>query len=162
MRPSGPLACAVVLLLIGCGRDVPERLLPDAGGETRDAGFAVDAGPSVGAGVEVSCGAPVGPDCCSAGRRSGGASCVDGAWVCAPDDFCRCGGAPQPGSCSDACGSDAFVSPVCLDGAWRCPDGTIATDGCGPDVCWGLPGDCCIDPSCVSGRWACASVREDC
>ncbi|MEW5741128.1 MAG: hypothetical protein AB1938_19555 [Myxococcota bacterium] len=168
MRP----VVSLFLLLVGCGRaglseplpyaPCPECvdvfILPDAG----QTGTAPDAG-NEDAGVVLPCNhVPVGPDCCAGGRRVTSASCVDDAWVCTQGAFCTCEGQPQTFQCSDFCGSDAFLPPVCRNGQWMCERPFIETTLCAPDTCWGEPGDCCGAPSCVDGGWVCGFKPAGC
>lgn len=164
----------VALVLAGCGRGALTEPVPYAPcPECEDAFFPPDAGlatvlpsPDAGphdAGVVLPCGnVPFGPDCCTGGARVASASCVDGAWACGAADFCTCEGVPQDFQCSDFCGSDAFVPPICANGHWICERPFFETSQCGPDTCWGEPGDCCGAPSCVDGGWVCGFKPAGC
>jgi hypothetical protein len=97
-----------------------------------------------------------GPDCCAEdGRRTGAAVCSEGEYVCSAGAVCSCGAEPQTFHCTDFCGSDAYVSPLCGATGWVCSPGLIATSSCPPDTCWGEPGDLCAAPRCVDGAWVC-------
>ncbi len=52
------------------------------------------------------------------------------------------------GTAGGACG-DALVGPDCVDGAWRCPSGTIPVTQC---ACLGRPPGACF---CASTGWQC-------
>ncbi len=59
------------------------------------------------------------------------------------------------GTPGGACG-DGALQARCVDGAWRCPSGTIPTDQC---ACVGRPPGAC---TCASTGWVCdAGVRVD-
>jgi predicted small lipoprotein YifL len=99
-----------------------------------------------------------GPQCCGPDNRSvGTAACIDGDYVCTTGVICGCGGQPQTFYCSDFCGSDAYVNPVCGGSGWICPGGLIQTNQCPANTCWGEPGDLCQLPQCVNGAWSCES-----
>jgi hypothetical protein len=136
----------LLLLVCACGRHQPLRNVDPPG-------VRVDAGtlpkPS-------ECTIPFGgPSCCgSDGRRVGSADCVDEQYVCSAGAVCSCEGQPQTFHCSDFCGSDAFVDPVCGAGGWFCPSGLKSTADCPAGTCWGEPGDLC-PAVCVNGVWTC-------
>jgi hypothetical protein len=137
-----------LLLLLACGTDYPLRSIDPPG-------VAVDAGhlpkPNH---CTVAFG---GPDCCgSDGRRTGAAACVDGEYVCSGSAVCACGGEAQTFHCTDFCGSDAYVSPICSSGGWICPGSLITTSSCPAGTCWGEPGELCAAPQCIDGSWVCA------
>lgn len=140
------------LLLAACPSPISIR---DAG-----AGASDDAGSS----GSASCGnLPVGPPCCNAvGDRLMSADCDDtGEWSCEEGELCECEGEGASFICSDACGSDAFAEPTCEAGGWSC-GGLVRSDSCPDDLCWGDPGDCCVNPSCVDGAWECQSIQDPC
>lgn len=137
---------AVIVLSAACGRAPPLRSIDPSG-------VAVDAGrlakPNH---CTVAFG---GPDCCAAdGRRTTQATCVDNEYACGTGTICSCADMPQTFHCSDFCGSDAYVSPICGSAGWQCPAGLIATSDCPPGTCWGEPGDACVS-QCVDGVWVC-------
>lgn len=145
----------LLLLIMGCGRDVVRSLEVQGTGEVR-----VNAMPDAG----QACGTlPFGPDCCEGGRRSGSAACVSGTWTCGGSgDFCTCAGKLQTFQCAEYCGADAFAAPDCVNGEWACAGPGAPTTMCGSDICWGDPGDCCGGPSCVEGAWVCAFKPSGC
>jgi hypothetical protein len=55
-------------------------------------------------------------------------------------------------SCAQSCGSDAFEQPICQNGAWVCPPGTVDENDCPASTCSGPPLPCEV---CNDG-WACA------
>ncbi|GMU62838.1 MAG: hypothetical protein AMXMBFR34_46010 [Myxococcaceae bacterium] len=167
-------AFAFAFALAGCGRadltppspyapcpDCVDRFFPP-----EDAGQVLTAAADAGAedaGVVLPCGnVPFGPDCCAGATRVSSATCVDGAWACTQGSFCACEGQPQGFQCTDFCGSDAFVPPVCRNGQWICERPFVETTLCAPDTCWGEPGDCCGAPSCVDGGWVCGFKPAGC
>lgn len=169
------IIAGALLLGLGCGRSGLEEdvRLPFAPcDDCVDTVFFADAGPlsatgdagvDLDAGVALPCGnTPIGPDCCANGARVSSATCEAGAWTCGGAAFCTCEGVPQTFSCTDVCGSDAFLSPVCANGQWSCARPFIETTLCAPDLCWGEPGDCCGAPSCVDGGWVCGFKPAGC
>lgn len=151
---------ALSLLLLACGREVPELLLlpgsPTLNASTRS--VEADAGaPGPGCGT-----VPFGPDCCEGGRRVTSATCIADTWTCTSGSFCTCAGQPQPFQCAEYCGSDAFVPPDCVNGEWMCSRPTMPTSTCRADTCWGEPGECCGAPSCVDGGWVCGFRPSGC
>jgi hypothetical protein len=52
------------------------------------------------------------------------------------------------GTAGGSCG-DALTPPDCVDGAWRCPSGTIPMTLC---ACIGRPPGAC---TCTAGGWVC-------
>ena len=115
------------------------------------------------------------PACCDgAGQRVGTASCGSAQkWSCAQGALCTCGGVAATFVCSDFCGSDAYVDPLCDGSAWRCPQGTpVRSDTCPAGTCWGEPGDCrcCanngagprVPAVCDNGTWGCPQGATMC
>lgn len=160
-----------VLVLGGCGPRGVEGAVPYAPcRECTDAVVFPDAGASapqpdggVDGGLLLACGGvPIGPDCCESGVRISSATCAAGAWTCTQGAFCTCDGAPQAFSCTDTCGSDAFLAPTCFNGQWRCVAPLVETSSCAPDTCWGEPGTCCGAPTCVDGGWVCGFKPAGC
>jgi hypothetical protein len=44
--------------------------------------------------------------------------------------------------CAWGCGSDAFDQPLCQNGVWVCPEGTVDASTCPSGTCWGPPLPC--------------------
>jgi hypothetical protein len=70
-----------------------------------------------------------------------------------------CGGAIEF-DCLPQCGSkDPPVAPICVNGNWACPPGTVSTDEC--TSCQPVPHGCCLGngmigtASCLNGAWTC-------
>lgn len=149
-------SCSLALLAtLGFVACEPTTITPDL-----DGGAELDAGADAGSTEEALCqeNLPVGPPCCGVdGNRVMSAECGADGWTCDEGALCECGGEPASFICSDACGSDAFVDPECVDGAWSCGE-LVRSDTCASDTCWALPGDCCVNPSCVDGEWQCESL----
>lgn len=92
--------------------------------------------------------------CTCSGRPPGSScTCTSGGWVCAdaggpdaPGDTSSSACIGRPAGCSvrnrDGSCSDVTTSPMCVDGAWRCPEGTIPRTECSP-TCTG--GVCTVD-----------------
>jgi hypothetical protein len=104
---------------------------------------------------------PDGPKCCDAnGQGVTSATCVNGSCTCSVGQFCLCDGVPSTFSCSDFCGSDAYMDPACTSAGWSCGGGLIKTDSCAPGTCWGEPGDCPCSLFCVDSQWRCVDVAD--
>lgn len=88
---------------------------------------------------------------CGAGAPDGGPS--------ASHDGGECGGLTDV-SCRQTCDPAApFVWPVCVDGQWTCPAGSVNGAEC--TGCTPVPHGCCEpdgtidDASCIEGQWRC-------
>jgi hypothetical protein len=87
---------------------------------------------------------------CGAGQLPSDAG-VDGAGD-------SCGGAVSF-QCVPGCGQSPAESPVCEDGLWICPPGTVPTYDC--TTCPAVPHRCCqpdgllAPASCIDGAWRC-------
>lgn len=63
-------------------------------------------------------------------------------------------------SCISECGSTDFSTPVCREGFWVCPEGTVSTEDC--QTCPAVPHQCCAsdgywsEASCIDQQWVCA------
>lgn len=160
------LALSVVTLMVVGAACTPTTITPES-----DGGFLLDGGAEAkqDAGIVPDAGAspcadnlPVGPPCCNeSGSRVVSAECGDDGWTCDEGALCECDGEPASFICSDFCGSDAFADPTCSEQGWSC-EGLIRSDSCEEDVCWGDPGNCCVNPSCVDGQWQCESIQDPC
>lgn len=163
-RPCQPFVALFALALIACTppttitpEDDAGSLLDAGGGGDDDAGAAEDAGPAA-----CNANLPIGPPCCNeAGARLSDADCGNEGWTCDEGALCECEGEAASFFCTDVCGSDAFTDAQCATGGWTCGQ-LIQSDTCDEDLCWGLPGDCCINPSCVDGQWQCESIQDPC
>lgn len=62
-------------------------------------------------------------------------------------------------ACFDACDSPVEKQPICVQGEWVCPAGTISTDQC--EACPVVPHGCCASDGtisqafCVAQKWEC-------
>lgn len=152
-----------LLALSACGRTelvhgVPISPSLDSGVVTTVDSGVIDAG-TADAGVTRCLSSPFGVDCCRNGQRVTSAFCLDGIAVCSTGDICTCNGVDQSFMCVDFCGTDAFASPECVNGAWQCARNLMRTTDCPIDTCWGEPGDCCKQPRCEGGEWKCAAIE---
>jgi hypothetical protein len=88
--------------------------------------------------------------CSGNGGSDGGGGGKDAARDDAGTTGCA-GSAPScvSGTAGGQCG-DALEVSSCVDGAWRCPAGTIVTTEC---ACLGLPAPGC---TCTASGWSCA------
>jgi len=61
--------------------------------------------------------------------------------------------------CVSVCGSTDLITPICNNGTWTCPAGTVSTESC--DNCPPVPHGCCFTDgtmamaSCIAGGWVC-------
>lgn len=75
-----------------------------------------------------------------------------------PPDGGTCGGAVTV-ACVKQCGSNQFVTPVCVGENWECPAGSTSLQKCGS--CAAVPHVCCLldgtvaNASCIDGAWQC-------
>ncbi len=89
--------------------------------------------------------------------------CGDGSEPSPPDP----GDPGDPGSCDgttsvacvEQCGAGELEKPICVDGLWTCPAGTVSLQSC--NDCPPIPFGCCqsdgslAEGSCIDGEWAC-------
>jgi len=89
--------------------------------------------------------------------------CGDGSTPSPPDpgdpgDPSSCGGTTSV-ACVEACGASDILSPVCVNGLWTCPSGTVSLQSC--NECPPVPHGCCqsdgslAEASCIDGDWVC-------
>ncbi len=57
--------------------------------------------------------------------------------------------------CVTECGNDGGFAPLCTDGIWSCPPGTIDASTCPPTCIGGAPPGCV----CEGTRWVCDDLR---
>ncbi len=58
-------------------------------------------------------------------------------------------------ACSESCSSDALEVPICVEGAWACPPGTLDRSTCPPTCVGPPPPGCVCDVSGDAPRWDC-------
>lgn len=89
--------------------------------------------------------------------------CGDGSTPSPPDpgdpgDPGSCGGTTSV-ACVEQCGADELEKPICVDGLWTCPAGTVSLQSC--NECPPIPFGCCqsdgslAEGSCIDGQWVC-------